>query len=74
MHPIRMVYSKLPQTLQIPEEFQDISAEIIIWPLETQQKDSKTKRPFGLVKDLFQVSESFFDPLPESILSDFGVI
>jgi hypothetical protein len=69
-----MIYTKLPITLVIPEEFQNISAEIIIWPLEPQNTETKKKRPFGLAKGIFQVPNIFFEPLPDHILSDFGVV
>jgi hypothetical protein len=74
MQPIRTVYSKLPNTLTIPEEFQNISAEVIIWPLEPQNTESKKKRPFGLAKDIFEFPNTFFEPLPDQILSDFEAI
>ena len=74
MKPIRIIYKNLPNTLAIPEDLQNLSAEIIIWPLEFQSKElNKKKRPFGLAKDFFQVQEVFFEPLPSNILSDFGV-
>ena len=74
MQPIRTVYSKLPNTLTIPEEFQNISAEVIIWPLEPENTESKKKRPFGLAKDIFEVPNTFFEPfgLFLAVLAHFG--
>ncbi|MCB1159644.1 MAG: UPF0175 family protein [Leptospiraceae bacterium] len=34
MEPKRILYSNLPDSITIPEEFRNIKAEIIIWPLE----------------------------------------
>ena len=74
MQPIRLIYNKLPNSLVIPEELQNKSAEIIIWPLESENGDAKSlKRPYAMAKGLFQVPPDFFEPLPDSILSDFGI-
>jgi hypothetical protein len=74
MQPIRLIYNKLPNSLVIPEELQNKSAEIIILPLESETEDAKNlKRPYAMAKGLFQVPPVFFEPLPESILSDFGI-
>jgi len=31
------------------------------------------KRPFGLAKGQFSVPDSFFEPLPDALLSDFAI-
>jgi hypothetical protein len=36
-------------------------------------KYEKQKRTFGLAKDTFSVPDSFFEPLPEDTLLDFGI-
>ena len=35
-------------------------------------RDTKTQRPTGLARGEFEVPESFFDPLPEDILTAFN--
>jgi hypothetical protein len=74
MEPIRMIYKNLPSSLEIPEELRNKSAEIIIYPLEAKNIETKAKkRPYGLAKGKLELTEKFFEPLPKSILSDFGI-
>ena len=39
--------------------------------LTKNDKSSKSQRPIGLAKDIFQVPESFFDELPDELLDAF---
>lgn len=39
--------------------------------LTKNNKISKSQRPIGLAKDIFQVPESFFDELPDELLDAF---
>ncbi len=74
MQPIRIIYSNLPDILEIPKELKNKKAEIIIWPLEQSDEKKLQKRPFGLAKNDFQIPDSFFDPLPNDILIGFGAL
>lgn len=58
--------------LSLPEALRGKKLEIIILPIENKE-DVRPSRKLGLLKNKVYVPPSFFDPLPEDTLKDFGI-
>ncbi|MCB1191542.1 MAG: hypothetical protein H7A23_05485 [Leptospiraceae bacterium] len=59
--------------IEIPSEFLSKTIEVILFPIDENQ-DTESKRPYGLAKGVFSVSDEFFEDLPDEILKGFGAI
>ncbi|MCB1177078.1 MAG: hypothetical protein KDK36_05810 [Leptospiraceae bacterium] len=51
--PLRLIFESLPEKLDIPLEYQNKKAEIILWPLENiiQKTEDNILAFFGSIKD-----------------------
>ena len=58
-------------TIQIPQEFQNQSLEVIVLPIDSSQPPPLSKRPYGLAKGEFVVTEQFFEVLPDELQQAF---
>lgn len=54
--------------IQLPFELANQEVEIILNPTSS---NLIKERPIGLSKGVFEIPESFFDPLPEEIITAF---
>ena len=73
IHEAKTNLSKYLPALEAGETLLLCKRNVPIAEIRPLPKAPKKPRPLGADKDRIVIHESFFDPLPEEILRDFGV-